>query len=235
MGIELAAFLADLNTNEWDSGALGGVYDYRTPLNPNNFNDGSAFYDASSLLAYRYGYNYNMLANASVCLANGNVANYPYNIDLYGDGPLQTTFDTNAALVRDIPSLAWSGAFNTNHLFSLGDFFDLSRLGPFAATFTNHLRLESILPTVNGQLPSYDRYTFYRMLDQIATDSSADDGRLNLNYCNALVTNIGKGLTINIIQGPRQIWCRGGRQTSSLPLPTSCFALIPRTGLVPMA
>ncbi len=36
------------------------------------------------------------------------------------------------------------------------------------------------VPTV----PTYDRYTFYRMLDQLGTDSSADDGKMNLNYDN---------------------------------------------------
>jgi type II secretory pathway pseudopilin PulG len=59
--INLAAFLADLNTNQWD-GTLGGTYEY---LQPAHYNSGAAFADALSLLSYRYGFNYNNLATHS--------------------------------------------------------------------------------------------------------------------------------------------------------------------------
>ena len=45
---------------------------------------------------------------------------------------------------------------------------------------------------------TYDRYTFYRMLAELGTDSSADDGRLNLNYSNAVVQYDFRGLVTNI-------------------------------------
>jgi len=204
--LNLAAFLADLNTNEWDASLSGGIYKYQTPPSPigdNIPNSGAAFADASSLLAYRYGYNYNLLNNAYGSLTNVGF-NYPYNIDVYGDGPLLTTLTNNAMMVPDKPNLAWAGGINTNHFFSLGDFFDTSKLGA-AATFTNHLRQASTRAGTQFTMqPTYDRYTFYRMLDQIATDSSPEDGKMNLNFSNAVVsywTNNSSVRSVGIVAG----------------------------------
>jgi len=36
---------------------------------------------------------------------------------------------------------------------------------------------------------SYDRYTFYRLLSQLGTDSAIDTGRMNLNYDNLVQAN----------------------------------------------
>jgi hypothetical protein len=176
--INLAAFLADLNTNEWDSPVSGGVYNYLTPSGLNN--NGAAFYDASSLLSYRYDNNYFTLANVDGYFTN--LPNYPFGIDGYSDGPWQTTLDTNAALFSDNLNSPWSGASNTNHFFTLGDFFNPAIAGGGLGSFTNRLH------NAGGSIDTYDRYTFYRMLAQLGTDSSPDEGKLNLNYSNALVS-----------------------------------------------
>ena len=184
--LNLAAFLADLNTNEWNSVLQGGVYNYLTPGGFNN--NGAAFYDALSLLSYRYGYNYGSLTRANNYFAN--FANYPFNIDGYSDGPLQTTLNTNASFFGDNLNLRWSGSDNTNRFFALtSDLFDPNKT---AVAFTNHLTLAS---SGNGAAnPStYDRYTFYRMLDQLGTDSTADSGKMNLNYDNLSQTNFVSG------------------------------------------
>ena len=44
-------------------------------------------------------------------------------------------------------------------------------------------------------MDTYDRYTYYRMLDQLGSDSAPDEGKVNLNYSNAVVT-YAKGVPI---------------------------------------
>ena len=65
--LNLAAFLADLNANQWDPQGAGNDYQY---LEPNNNNKGAAFQDALSLLSYRYNYNYQSLYLLSTMFPN---------------------------------------------------------------------------------------------------------------------------------------------------------------------
>ena len=182
--INLAAFLADLNTNEWNSAFSGGVYSYLTPFGINN--TGAAFNDALALLSYRYNFNYNWQASAFSYFTN--VFNYPYNIDGYSDGSLQLTLNTNAGFVTpDQIKLPWSGADNTNHFFTLGDLLDPSKVGGSLNGFTNHLL------RAGNATDTYDRYTYYRLLAQLGSGSPADAGKLNLNYANAAVTYSNAG------------------------------------------
>jgi len=185
--LNLAAFLADLNTNTWSPAPLPAnvYYAYNEPLNYNN-NVGIAFDDARALLSYRYNFNYNNQVSADTFF-NNNAANaFPFDgIDGYSDGPLQLTLNTNA----DQPSLTaggdwktsqpWPGANNTNRFFSLEDYLDPTKVG---VNFTNRLGL------AGSSTDTYSRYTFYRMLDQLGTDSTTDTGKLNLNYSNAVVS-----------------------------------------------
>ena len=189
--INLAAFLADLNTNYWGqivgsgNSAPLGAGTYYLYDQPNNANSGYAFQDAFSLLSYRYNKvalpsaNYQLTAPFRTFPSDG--------VDNYSVGPLQTTLDTNEDFLG--PSVntanAWSGADNTNHYFTLGDFFDSTKL---PASFINRLGAAGSTTLAGGLQPSYDRYTFYRMLNELGTDSSPDDGKLNLNYSNAVVT-----------------------------------------------
>jgi len=167
--LNLAAFLADLNAYEWAPN-----YQYNWPVS-DSANGGVAFDDARSLLSWRYGYNYNLLAAANSYFTT-NFANYPSGIDVYSDGPLQTTVDTNIALYADTTTLPWAGSDNTNRFFDLpSELFDGSK------SSTNFV--SRLLGATNS-----DVYTFYKLLDQIGTDSTADDPRMNLNYDN-LATN----------------------------------------------
>src|SRR5437879_1718595 len=50
--INLAAFLADLNTNFWNNATAPYIYDTTVPFKKNT---GTAFDDAVALLRYRYG------------------------------------------------------------------------------------------------------------------------------------------------------------------------------------
>jgi hypothetical protein len=187
--LNLAAFLADVNTNQWGRiidppniiGNGSGYYTYNeTSENPNH---GAAFDDARALLAYRYNNNYNTLAWVQNLFGNtGATAFRNDGIDGYSDGPLQTTFDTNEDFFvnRDNPVLPWAGADNTNHFFTPSDLFDPAKSSP---AFTNRLALAT---SGNGAAnPStYDRYTYYRLLSQLGTDSSPESGKMNLNYDN---------------------------------------------------
>jgi hypothetical protein len=116
-----------------------------------------------------------------------NAANvFPYdNIDAYSDRPLQTTLaNINEGILanQDDPTKPWSGADNTNHFFTHQDLFDPNKTsgGPLPAQvgFTNRL-----LNAGNG-ISTYDRYTFYRLLSQLGTDSAPEQNKMNLNYRN---------------------------------------------------
>ncbi|HEY5504567.1 MAG TPA: hypothetical protein VIK28_05360, partial [Sedimentisphaerales bacterium] len=177
--INLAAFLADLNINEWDNSG-GGVYQYLR-VAPSPFpNGGAAFNDAFSILSYRYNYDYSTLAPADYLFVNA-VQNFPWdNIDGYSDGQLQTTFNTNADFVGEDTSLHWAGADNTNHFFTHQELFDPAKteIGVTPPGFVEHLQ------QAGTNVSTYDRYTFYRLLSQLGTDSSPESGKMNLNYDN---------------------------------------------------
>ncbi len=178
--INLGAFLADLNTNQWFGYnyallAANGLPDL------NVANAGKAFDDARALLLWRYNGNYNNLARASQLFPNAaNV--FPYdNIDAYSDGGIQfSTTNINESLLPDNTALSWAGAENPNRFFSLpSDLFDAAKSYSVGIdSFTNRLWSGG---TNNA---TYDRYTLYRMLDQLGTESTADSGKLNLNYDN---------------------------------------------------
>jgi hypothetical protein len=184
--LNLAAFLTDLNTNEWDT--AGAPYLYQRP---GGFpNSGTAFSDALSLLSWRYAGNYNSLAvpfgNFYTALANGNVDDYTLGYLM-----------TNTALPAVFPpnNAPWAGSDNTNRYFALpSDVFDPTKnLGNFPVR----------LAAAGKSVATYDRYTYYRMLDELGTDSTADDSRMNLNYSNAVVTYNGSGMmtSVTIIPG----------------------------------
>ena len=198
--INLAAFLTDLNTNIWSPLPLPNnlFYSYNQPASANV---GIAFNDALALLAYRY-VNYNTLLTANQLFPNaGNV--FPFdNMDAYSDGPLQfTTTNIDESLSspsdgdKNSGSFPWPGADNVNHFFTPGDLFSASKTSANFAT-----RLWS--PGTSND--TYNSYTYYRLLDQLGTDSTAEPGKLNLNYSNAIVNyNAVTGVVtnINIIPG----------------------------------
>ena len=182
--INLAAFLTDLNTNQWDpptvENAANNPYTY---LRPGGFaNTGTSFEDARALLAYRYAGNYNSLATLQQVLgAQGYTAYANGSVDSYTAGNLMINTLPPLLNLQNVAT-PWAGADNTNHYFDLpSDLFNTTKITP--ANFVNHLELADI---GNGSAnPStYDRYTFYRMLAQLGTDSTPESGKMNLNYDN---------------------------------------------------
>jgi len=201
--LNLAAFLADLNTNQWGQIVGSGVnppagsqnwyqYTQPNPTPPGAFpNKGAAFDDARALLSYRYATNYMTLQSVDNLFGGpfptgaGDIAFRSDNIDGYSDRPLQTTFDTNEDFVivnNDNPKLPWAGADNTNRFFDpTADLFDLSKIARHISptvNFSNRLR------SAGNGFSTYNRYTFYRMLSQLGTDTAPESGKMNLNYDN---------------------------------------------------
>ena len=193
--INLAAFLADLNTNRWDPG--NGNF-FGLPLEPYDFpevtlNSSFAFDDARSLVAWRYGApnaKYDWLASVDTLYGTpGDTAFRDSGIDGYSDRR-QVTFDTNYAGFGFVnPTLPWPGAPNTNDFFySPSELFNPTKS---SQQFVNDLQ------TAGTYNSTYDRYTYYRMLNQLGTDSSMESGKLNLNYSNAIVQCDAHGVLTN--------------------------------------
>jgi hypothetical protein len=180
--INLAAFLADLNMNQWlPTIPPDATYYAYNPPPIIGGNKGVAFEDALSLLSYRYGYNYNNLLTADNIFGIANAqAVFPNDgVDAYSDGPLQTTFDTNEFSLPDDPSLRWAGSDNTNHFFDMQELFNPNESSP---NFTNRLLSAGIVTPTHQS--TYDRYTFYRLLSQMGVDSAPEQNKMNLNYDN---------------------------------------------------
>lgn len=182
--MNLAAFLVDLNTNYWPYGvnnAYGTRYFYETNLS--TFNRGSAFEDAMLLLRYRYATNINALSNFAGLF--GDFAAEEFGRD-WRDGylrgpllrgpywnPVTGLYDPDYTY-KDQP---WMGSDNPNRFFNPQELWDASRI---SLNFSNRLW------TAGTNNDSYNRYTYYRLLSQIGTDSSVDSprGKINLNYDN---------------------------------------------------
>ena len=172
--LNLPAFLTDLNTNEWDPST--DAYNY---LQPNFNNTGRGFEDAFPLLTNRYAGAYATLPSVTALYGQaGAVAFRNDNLDGYSDGPLMTGSQLPAD--NDNVTYFWAGANNTNHYFTSEELFNTNE----TAGFGFHL-LDAGTNYFGGKTNStYDRYTFYRMLSQLGTDTTPESGKMNLNYDN---------------------------------------------------
>jgi len=173
--INLAAFLRDLNTNFW-------TYNYNRPIPPFAANVGTAFEDAFSFLRYRYANNLNNLSTIQALFPAAAIAFTRDSIDGYADGPLMTDVFGLRLTPDDTTRRRWPGSDNPQHFFNTQDFFDVNKV---SAPFVNRLR------TAGTNNSSYNRYTYYRLLSQLATDSASEPaGKMNLNYDNLVRANV---------------------------------------------
>jgi hypothetical protein len=181
--INLAAFLADLNTNQWFQNPFTSIsyYDYEPTYSGGPLARYTAFDDALSLLNYRYGGGYANLAWVQN-LYPFSLSVFQNDIDAYSDWqPLMTT-PAGINVSGQHLNVPWSGADNTNHFFTHQELFNPNESSIF---FTNRLQ------SAGTNVSTYDRYTFYRLLSQLGTDSTPESGKMNLNYDNLdpFVTN----------------------------------------------
>lgn len=184
--MNMAAFLVDLNTNFWPYGVstvFGTPYFYGTNLSL--FNRGSAFDDALFLLRYRYATNVNNLFSfqelfgAYAAQQFGNDGR-----DGYLSGPIMRGPYWNVLVDADrtLVDRPWMGSDEPNRFFSPQELWNPART---SINFSNRLW------TAGTNDDSYNRYTFYRLLSSIGTDSTGDSPRdkINLNYDNRVKTN----------------------------------------------
>ncbi|MEP6664542.1 MAG: hypothetical protein ABJC04_12855, partial [Verrucomicrobiota bacterium] len=178
--LNLGAFLYSLNTNMYPM-----FNDYVYNAASSSPNTGTAFNDAVSMLSYRYNGSFDNLPSAFNFFGNGSTNFQTDLIDNYSTAPIisapfANTADPDApAMVNNRP---WSGGNNVKTYFELQDMLDPAK---GSANFISKLQ------TVSSNKNSYDRYTFFRWLEQLGTGSEPEVlGKINLNYTNDLTSNV---------------------------------------------
>jgi len=182
--VNLAAFLADLNPNIWNTNAAPYIYNKSFTA----YNGGVAFDDAAALLRYRYGRSWRNLPTVVQNFGlSGSNAFWGDWVDGYTVGLMTGPLWTPAA-DSDRPRLgfSWSGSDNPSNFFDLQDLYDSSKtgIGVTGPTFTDRLKL------AGNSVSTFDRYTFYRLAGQMALDSAPESPKINLNFAN-VDTNTG--------------------------------------------
>jgi hypothetical protein len=185
--INMAALLADLNTNTWNSNSAPYSYDKTYSGNPQSpgflANRGFAFDDAVALLRYRYGRRWLNLANVSQTLgANGANVFQGDSIDGYTYGEMtgpwwNPTPDSDA--FRITRNVSWSGSDNLSNYFDMQDLLDRNKVVP---NIPAPVRFADRLAATGNGISSYDRYTFYRLLEQLGAESAPESPKMNLNF-----------------------------------------------------
>jgi hypothetical protein len=185
--LNLASLLVALNTNAWPLTSYG----YNPALNLSSA--GNAFADALFLSAYRYDSNYVNLSN--VFTLYGLVGGNRIGTDLtdgYADGPLMTGISLPNVLAGDDTTNApWFGAPKSRPYFdSVSELFNASRVyAPFVNRMTG----------VMNNFGHHDRYTAYRLLSQVNSDSIAETttGQIHLNYNNLTWARFDAGANVD--------------------------------------
>ena len=198
--------------------AYYAVYDVNAPSR----NTGEAFNNAVGLMGYRYSSQYKNLLPVAACLGASGAYQFAYNgLDDFGSGPIMTTNGTKASsdaywlIDPDVSRLAtpYPAAYNPYHFFTPEDYFDPTKtafgLNPNARNLTTNLLVAG---ADTNRAPAgananyyynqnYDRYTFYRLLQQLGTDSAPEPAtKLNLNYQNVdLLGRVVPNMATNFI------------------------------------
>jgi hypothetical protein len=180
-----------LNTNQWPAGS----YNYGGTNLTGAANSGNAFDDARQLLSYR---NTDFRDNngKSVVALFGRRGQLAFNADhingylnttpMFGTAPTGSDPDT-----FQLTQTHWFGADNTNHFFSTQDLFDYTKTAPDDPRV---IKFTDRLIATSTNISTYDRYTYYRLLSQLGTDSAPEPAtKMNLNYDNLVQQNLISG------------------------------------------
>ena len=209
--LNLAGFLAQLNPIQW----WYYYDWISKPVNPNGLTlpraDRLSFSDSRDILMYRYngarrdwspGDNVpqglmGMMPSLGLPLDQSSLIRSSLNkVDDYSDGPLilndTPLFDNEDGIRMDPVIAPWPGSDNPRRFTDVQQFLTFQEYidPPMRATnFVSRLRQSMEVHPKNNRsrkrLDSYDRYTFYRLLDQMGVDSApALRGKLNINYAN---------------------------------------------------
>jgi hypothetical protein len=186
--MNLASFFYDLNTNIWPMKApnfFGYAPYFYDPTVGAAGNRGVGFDDSLSVLRYRYNQDYRNLDTViNRYGSRGDSAFTADKIDAYLNPQFLLTSISRPTLDGDNTSKPWDGSENFKHFVDMQELFDTGKVTGFGAnTLSNRLWM------AGSNQSSYDRYTFYRLLSQLGTDSAIDTGRMNLNYDNLVQAN----------------------------------------------
>ncbi len=191
--LNLAAFLATLNTNIWAGPNVwsaylnpGPYYNYYTNLA--TANSGVAFDDALALLTHRYNTNYGNLASISNYYGTLGAQAFTNDlVDAYVTSPLLMTGTRLPTNDTDNVAMVWPGSVNTNpaaaNYFDIFEVFNQGRAYSSMTLPTSNFTHRLLITGTNQS--SYDRYTLSRFLSQMGTESSIPPGeKVHLNYDN---------------------------------------------------
>jgi hypothetical protein len=196
--LNLASFLADLNTNIWPGATAGTPNDYLyEPLTTRTVR-GLAFEDADRLIRYRYDTDFRSLRPVQRLFNPIGVNAFVTDrIDGFGSGPIFLTNLWPDAIDQDVTRTrvpyGWPGDESPRAYFTPSDFLDPYKVGSFAPRLLLQTLPTDLLAT--GQNPrgtnsTYNRYTFYRLLSQLGTDGGKErDNKVNINYDNRVRSN----------------------------------------------
>lgn len=186
--INLAAFFAELNPQIWwDNGNASDRYQYGPFPKPEAY--GVAFEDARAVVDYRNAWGLDGSPRSLTSTFPNAVNRFPplapsISIDAYSDGNLGVVLGANPFLTDDdVPAKAnWAGSDSTNHFFNPQELFHVTNsYSPNKVTFDFHRRLTNAI--------ALDPTTYYKLIDQLGTDTGSDyHERMNLNYA-AIGTN----------------------------------------------
>ncbi|NDE97302.1 MAG: hypothetical protein EB034_03330, partial [Verrucomicrobia bacterium] len=189
--MNLAAILAEANpywTFPYDLNPLGDSA-AAAPLVRNSFRD------ARDLLLFRNNGGYNNQASLTAAFGAIPGANLlASQFDVLGNGPLMTS--SNLTYNTDVNNF-WAGGSNTSTLaqryFELNEIFAPNRT--YSSSFTSNLLYvttnnltpyDPAAPTPAGFIGNRDRRVLYTLLSTLGTDSWPVNGKLNVNWSNAV-------------------------------------------------
>jgi hypothetical protein len=211
--LNLAGFLRELNTN-FVFGANWTYGPYRYGASVPTPGPEFAFQHATDFLRYRYNDRFARLASiGSMYGATGFSRLFGIGFDLYSElAPVNTNGFLELNYQNDF-NAPWAGGTNLSDIIKFQHPNELLRFGRSYDTgavyltayggVTNDLNVD--LARVTNAV--YDRYTFYRLMSQMGTDSEPEHGRLNVNFDN-IDTN---GLAVTpdsstLTNGPFRSW-----------------------------
>ncbi|NBU11416.1 MAG: hypothetical protein EBS84_20805 [Proteobacteria bacterium] len=188
--MNLAAMLAEANPF-WNynynvgAGISGGAPSTR-----------DVFRDALDLLLFRNNGGYNNLATLTAlfgAVPSANLVSAQY--DVLTTGPLMLS--TNLTIDNDLNNVPWAGGsnsstlaqryFDANELFLPGRTYSSSFATNLQYITTNNLTpYDPAAPTVPGFIGNRDRRVLYTLLSTLGTDSWPVNGKLNINWSNAV-------------------------------------------------
>ncbi len=178
--INLAGFLAELHTNGW-----GGVSGYTYTPNLAFSSSGDSFYHAHLLSANRYKLGTSVAPDFNVLSTISDVFGSA-GADILTNDHLDQLSSGNLSQGgsfypqdNNLPGVPWFGADKPWPFYDVQELFETNSTDydPFTLTMQNLMENDA----------HHDRYTFYRMISQLATETEEElrpPSKINLNYRN---------------------------------------------------